>query len=107
MGEDTVGYAICEHTRIYKYDSLKTGFKYCYWITPAKFKNGLFEPEYFESPTDIPFEDTFLLGSKYIKEYLTYRYGDYMKLPSKAQQKAAVHAEIFDVNMDYREYIRN
>ena len=54
---------------------------------------------------DVPFEDTVLLGSKYIKEYLTYRYGDYMKLPSEEQQKAAVHAMIFDTEKDYHEYI--
>lgn len=35
-----------------------------------------------------------------------YRYGDYMKLPSEEQQKAAVHAMIFDVDKDYTEYIK-
>ena len=29
----------------------------------------------------MPFEGLSLLGSKKIKEYLEYRYGDYMKLP--------------------------
>ena len=94
------------YKHIYKYDDLREGFKYCYWITPAKFKNGLFDRNFFESPTDIPFEDTVLLGSERIKEYLEYRYGDYMKLPSEAQQKAAVHAYIYDVEKDYKEYIR-
>ena len=54
----------------------------------------------------MPFEDTLLYGSKHIKEYLKYRYGDYMKLPSKEQQEAAVHAMIFDVDKDYTEYIK-
>ena len=53
----------------------------------------------------IPFEDTELLGSDRIKEYLSYRYGNYMKLPSKNAQKAAIHAMIFDTEKDYREYI--
>ena len=92
--------------RIYKYDCMSSGYKYCYWITPAKFKNGLFDAVFFSEPIDIPFENTNLLGSKYIKEYLEYRYGDYMKLPSKEQQQAAVHAMIFDVNRDYKEYIK-
>ena len=56
-------------------------------------------------PMDIPFEDTVLLGSKKIKEYLEYRYGDYMKLPSKEAQQVAVHAMLFDVNRDYKEYV--
>ena len=95
------------YKHIYKYDSLTENFKYCYWITPAKFKNGLFDSSFFENPIDIPFEDTQLLGSEKIKEYLTYRYGDYMKLPSEEAQKAAVHAYIFDVNKDYTEYLNN
>ena len=98
--------AKCFYRRIYKYDDMKTNFKYCYWITPAKFKNGLFESSFFFDPVDIPFEDTKLLGSEKIKEYLEYRYGDFMKLPSKEAQKAAVHAMVFDVNRDYKEYIK-
>lgn len=94
------------YKRIYKYDDLSKGFKYCYWITPARFRNGLFDSTFFSSPADIPFEDTVLMGSKDIKKYLEYRYGDYMKLPSKEAQMASVHAMVFDVNKDYREYIR-
>ena len=89
---------------IYKYDNLLSDFKYCYWITPAKFKQGLFAQEFFEEPIDVQFEDTLLYGSRYIKEYLSYRYGDYMKLPSESQQAASVHAMIFDTEKDYKEY---
>lgn len=91
---------------IYKYDGLTKDFKYCYWITPAKFHNGLFDKSFFTNPIDIPFEDTKLLGSEKIKEYLKYRYGDYMTLPSEEQRKAAVHAYIFDVQKDYTEYLQ-
>ncbi len=94
------------YKRIYKYESLTADFKYCYWITPAKYKQGLFDRAFFENPVDIPFEDTLLLGSSHIKEYLAFRYGDYMKLPSEAAQKAAVHALIFDTEKDYSEYIK-
>ena len=92
--------AKCFYRRIYKYDDRNMDFKYCYWITPAKFPNGLFDASFFSDPVDVPFEDTILLGSARIKEYLEYRYGDYMKLPSVEAQKAAVHAMIFDVNND-------
>ena len=97
--------AKCFYRRIYKYDDLEKDFKYCYWITPAKFRNGLFDASFFSEPVDIPFEDTALLGSRRIKEYLEYRYGDYMKLPSEKARKAAVHAMIFDVNKSYSEYL--
>ena len=93
------------YRRIYKYDNLQRNFKYCYWITPAKFRSGLFDIDFFDNPVDVPFESTTLLGSKKIKEYLEYRYGDYMKLPSEAARKSAVHAMIFDVNKDYKEYL--
>ena len=96
---------ICYGT-IYHFDKLQKNFKYSYWITPAKFGSGLFDADFFSKPTDIPFEDTVLLGSEYIKEYLEYRYGDYMTLPSEEAQRAAVHAKIFDTQKDYKEYIK-
>ena len=64
----------------------------------------MFAPSFFAAPIDIPFEDTYLLGSEKIKDYLQYRYGDYMKLPSKEAQKAAVHAMVFDTEKDYSIY---
>ena len=91
---------------IYLYDPKQMpDFKYCYWITPAKFRNGLFEASFFDTPVDIAFEDTMLLGSERIQDYLSYRYGDYMKLPSEEARRAAVHAMIFDTQRDYREYL--
>ncbi len=93
------------YRRIYKYDNMTDNYLYCYWITPAKFKSGLFDSSFFSEPIDIPFEDTVLLGSSRIKDYLKYRYGDYMKLPSKEAQKAAVHAMIFDTQKDFSFYI--
>ena len=69
--------------------------------------NLLFDRTFFESPVDIPFEDTVLMGSEKIKEYLEYRYGDYMKLPSEEARKAAVHAFIYDTEKDYKEYLEN
>ena len=93
------------YKHIYRYDHRKTGYRYCYWITPAKFRNGLFDASFFETPVDIPFEDTVLLGSEKIREYLAYRYGDYMKLPSEAARRAAVHAMVFDTQKDYTEYL--
>lgn len=95
------------YSHIYRYDNRKDNYKYCYWITPAKFRNGLFDKTFFEKPIDIPFEDTKLLGSEKIKEYLEYRYGDYMKLPSEEQRKAAVHAYVFDTEKNYTEYLGN
>ncbi len=93
------------YKNIYRHGELQDNFVWCYFITPAKFRQGVFEKEFFAEPVDIPFENTVLMGSKYIKEYLTYRYGDYMKLPSLEQREAAVHAEIFDTQKDYTFYL--
>lgn len=93
------------YSHIYRYDNRKEKYKYCYWITPAKFQNGLFDASFFESPVNVPFEDTELLGSNQIKEYLAYRYGDYMALPSEESRRAAVHAMVFDTRKDYTEYL--
>lgn len=93
------------YRRIYRYDGMQRGYRWCYWITPAKFRSGLFDASFFSEPTDIPFEDTVLLGSGRIRDYLEYRYGDYMTLPPEEARRAAVHAMIWDVNRDYREYV--
>ena len=58
------------YRRIYRYDGWQDNYWYCYWITPAKFKNGLFHKSFFASAVDVPFEDTVLMGSEKIKEYL-------------------------------------
>lgn len=94
------------YSHIYAYDNRKDRFRYCYWITPAKFRNGLFDKSFFENPVDIKFEDTNFLGSEKIKEYLEYRYGDYMILPSEEQRALAVHAYVYDTNKDYKEYFK-
>ncbi|MFH7818871.1 LicD family protein [Neobacillus thermocopriae] len=92
---------------IYKYDDIKSNYSYCYFITKANFKQGVLNRTMFEKPVDIQFENIKLLGPNDIKQYLTLRYGDYMKLPSKEEQNAAVHAEIYDTKVGYEYYIKN
>lgn len=94
------------YRRIYKYENKKDKYMYCYWITPAKFKNGLFDASFFSEPVDIVFEDVKLLCSKNIIEYLEYRYGDYMQLPTIEQQKASIHAYLYDTEKDFSYYLK-
>jgi len=98
--------AMC-YRQIYNYDKLSKNFKWCYWITKANFNQGIFDYELFCESEDIAFEDTFLKAPKKIKEYLELRYGNYMKLPSAEEQKDVVHAEIYDIYKDYKEYLGN
>ena len=92
------------HT-IYKYDDLHSKFNYCYYITRATIKQGLFPPEMFGKPVDITFEDTILMGPTDLKGYLVLRYGNYMRLPSVGQQKVMIHAEWFDTEKSYEIYL--
>lgn len=94
------------YKHIYHYDNRQHHFAYAYWITPASFRAGLFEARLFEQAVDIPFEDTQLLAPVGIREYLTARYGDYMKLPSEEQRRATLHAMLVDTNKDYTTYIQ-
>lgn len=95
------------YKNIYQYDNMNRKFKWCYFITPARFQQGIFEDYMFQNPADISFEGYMLMASKDIKKYLEYRYGDYMKLPPEEEQKSAVHAYIYDVDKDYTEYIKH
>lgn len=89
---------------IYKYNKLKENYSYCYFITKAKFSQGIFSAKMFDKPVDVRFEDTIFMGPSDIKKYLKFRYGDYMKLPSKEEQREAVHAEIYNTEIGYKEY---
>ena len=93
------------YKNIYRFDDLQDGYVWSYFITPAKFRNGIFAREFFDNVVEIDFAGRKLFGPAKIREYLEYRYGDYMKLPSEEAQKAAVHAMIYDVDKDYKEYI--
>ena len=92
------------YRHIYRYDERSENYCYCYWITKANFRQGLFSKEFFNTAVDIRFEDSYLLGPECIQEYLAYRYGNYMKLPPESERAAAVHAYIADADRDYSEY---
>ena len=91
---------------IYKYDKKQNKYKWCYFITPAKFKQGIFDAEYFDTAEEIDFEGYKLFCPAKIKEYLAYRYGDYMTMPSEEKRKISIHAKIYDVEKNYTEYLK-
>jgi len=58
------------------------------------------------TPKLLDFEDTLLPVPENYDEYLKYFYGDYMKIPSKAQIKAKEHTPfIIDLDCSYYEYM--
>ena len=92
--------------QIYKYDSLTDNYKYCFFIDRAVFQNALFDRELFDTYSENQFEDIVLYGSNNMKKYLTQIYGDYMTLPPVEQREKKVHAEIWDTEKDYKEYLK-
>ena len=67
-------------------------------------KERMFLPKaYFGEGMDVPFEKISIHIPEKYDEYLTFEFGDYMKLPPKEQQKSHQPA-IFDLNNSYRSY---
>ena len=94
------------YRRIYRYDKQDMrGCRYCYFITPASFRQAVFPEEMFRQPVEVEFENVTLLAPTDIIGYLEIRYGDYMELPPEEKRKTAKHAEIVDLERDYREYV--
>lgn len=92
---------------IYRYDMQKMqDYEYCYFLTKSGFHRSIFPKEMFDEPVDIPFEKTRLLAPTDINGYLEIRYGDYMTLPPEEKRQAAQHADIVDLEKDYKEYFK-
>jgi len=95
------------YKQIYRYDAADVSdYECCYFLTKAKYHQAVFPKEMFMAPADIPFENTVLMAPTDIKGYLEIRFGDYMALPPEDQRQAAQHAEIVDLEKDYREYFK-
>lgn len=96
------------YRQIYRYDKQELAdYEYCYFLTKARFNQAVFAKEMFAEPVEIEFENAKLLAPSDIHGYLKCRFGDYMKLPPEKDRLAAMHAEIIDVNKDYKEYFKS
>ena len=81
--------------QVYKYRNKKTGY-YCNFLGKAVFKKGIYKREWFENPVYVPFETVQLKVSSNLHEFLSERFGDYMKIPSPERIKYEQHAESWD-----------
>ena len=95
------------YKQIYKYDKKDIrDYQYGYFLTKASFNQAIFPKEIFMGPVDVGFENTNLLAPTDIHGYLKIRFGDYMTLFPEEERKAARHAEIVDLEKDYKEYFK-
>jgi len=88
--------------QVYRYRNRKTNY-YCNFMGKAVFKNGIYKHEYFAEIEYAPFEKVELRVPKKLHEFLSDRFGDYMKPPSPNRIKWEQHAESWDISKDFHE----
>ena len=92
--------------QVYKYRNKKTDY-YCNFLGKAVFKNAIYKKEWFENSIYAPFERVELRIPEKLHDFLTYRFGDYMKPPSPDRIKWEQHAEFWDTKTDFRQNLHN
>lgn len=83
--------------QVYRYRNKKTDY-FCNFLGKAVFKNAIYKREWFEESEYAPFEKVALKIPKNLHDFLTYRFGDYMKKPSEDRIKWEQHASSWDFN---------
>ena len=83
--------------QVYKYRNKKTDY-YCNFLGKAVFKKGIYKKKWFDNPVYAPFETVQLKVPEKLHDFLTERFGDYMKPPSPERIKYEQHAESWDLN---------
>ncbi len=92
--------------QVYKYRNKKTDY-YCNFLGKAVFKNAIYKREWFEKSVYAPFEKVELKIPENLHEFLTFRFGDYMKPPSPDRIKWEQHAEFWDTEKDFKKFLTN
>lgn len=82
-----LGYAL---NQVYRYRNEDSKYL-CHFMGRALLKNGLYKREYFNKSKKIKFEEIELSVPVQVEEYLSDRWGDYMKLPSMEEIKKYQH----------------
>ena len=80
--------------RLYKYDNKKTHYL-CHFLGKAFFKKGIYLVDDFKDSVRVQFEKVELLAPCGYDNYLTKRFGDYMKMPNPSQIKDSQHASLW------------
>lgn len=90
--------------QVYRYRTRKTNY-YCNFLGKAVFSNAIYKREYFDETEYIPFETVELRAPKKLHEFLSDRFGDYMKPPSPDRIKWEQHAEEWNTEVDFRQIL--
>lgn len=90
--------------QVYKYRNKETDY-YCNFLGKAIFKNAIYKREWFEPTEYAPFETVQLRIPTNLHDFLSFRFGDYMKPPSPERIKWEQHAQSWDTHKDFREVL--
>lgn len=90
--------------QVYRYRNRKTNY-YCNFLGKAVFSNAIYKREYFDETEYIPFETVELRAPKKLHEFLSDRFGDYMKPPFPDRIKWEQHAEEWNTEVDFRQLL--
>lgn len=89
--------------QVYRFRN-KNSMYYCNFLGKAIYKKGLYKKEWFEHLEKVPFEKVELFVPGGLHEFLTERFGNYMKIPSEDRIKWEQHALIWDTQRDFSDY---
>ena len=81
--------------QVYRYRNKETDY-YCNFLGKAVFRNAIYKREYFDGTEYAPFETVQLRVPIKLHEFLSERFGDYMKPPSPERIKWEQHACAWD-----------
>ncbi|MBR3938377.1 MAG: LicD family protein [Bacteroidales bacterium] len=88
--------------QVYRYRNENSNY-YCNFLGKALLKNGTYLRSDFEEVKIVPFETIELYVAAGLENFLTNRFGDYMKVPSPERIKYEQHASTW--NLEKRSYI--
>ena len=90
--------------QVYRYRNKKTDY-YCNFLGKAVFKNAIYKREWFENSVYAPFEKVNLRIPENLHDFLSARFGDYMKPPTPDRIKWEQHAQKWYTTNDFRKYV--
>lgn len=91
--------------KVYKYRNKETDY-FCNFLGRAGLEKGTYKRDWFEKTEYAPFENVELRVPAKLHDFLSARFGDYMKPPSPEQIKWFQHAEMWDTDKDFREVLK-
>ena len=87
--------------QIYRQDNNRSSKYLCHYLGRAGYSKGLYKREYFESTKRVPFEQITLRVPIRVEDYLSDRWGDYMKLPSEEEIRYFQHSSDWSVHTPF------